>query len=400
MESVMNKVWQNLFILFFLTFGIQISAYFFNSFSYGFVFLGILVSLIYPLRLSSSLLKIILYGWIFLLLQTYLTSNIGYKPFFSSIALIFCSILYLQLGYQVRIQSSRDKKILAYSFLSIFLFSVLACVITRFSKYYIGWDLTKSSFPFQEPSHLALFSGPIFVFLISHANQQKVMLFLVVFAASILCENLTMLLFAFFSFFLIDWSILKSTSLLNIICIIAIIFFLGDIVNNGYFFHRIYALIDQKTDNVSVLVYLQGWESIINTIKYHPMGIGFQQLGYEQPGEYAKYIYQLWGHYANRQDGGFFFAKFFTEFGLLAFPISLVFFLKINKVFQIAMKTNPIAAKSVLNMYLSLCVPLFFRDTGYFSYSFFYFFLATGYLCRVANLKITFLHRASSLIKI
>ena len=130
---------------------------------------------------------------------------------------------------------------------------------------------------------------------------------------------------------------------------------------------------------MSALVYLQGWESIRQTLIATPFGIGFQFLGYEPPNLYSLYIKDLSGAYVNRQDGGFLLAKLFSEFGLFLVPIFLYFFYWIKVSYVKTLLIDRINIRPVFYLFISLIVPLLFRDVGYFSYTLFYFFTSCGY---------------------
>lgn len=81
--------------------------------------------------------------------------------------------------------------------------------------------------------------------------------------------------------------------------------------------------IDLQNENLSTLVWLQGWEeAYLNFKESYGLGVGFQQFGVSDPkGDAANTILMLTTNYMNRYDGSTFSTKLIGEFGILGIII-------------------------------------------------------------------------------
>jgi hypothetical protein len=95
---------------------------------------------------------------------------------------------------------------------------------------------------------------------------------------------------------------------------------------------------------------------------------------------YSLKIYSLSGGFVNRQDGGFFLAKFISEFGYIGILILGFLASYIRYYFRNNIAHNSSQSNFIYFFLCSLIVPIIFRDVGYFSFSTFFFFFAIGYL--------------------
>lgn len=91
--------------------------------------------------------------------------------------------------------------------------------------------------------------------------------------------------------------------------------------------------VDIEDNNLSTLVWLQGWEEAYLDIKRTSgFGIGFQQFGVKEPeGESASAIFFLTKVYLNRYDGGTFGSKLIGELGIFGFIILIIILMKIYR---------------------------------------------------------------------
>tara|TARA_Y100000996_G_C22521913_1_gene642833 strand:+ start:167 stop:766 length:600 start_codon:yes stop_codon:yes gene_type:complete len=77
--------------------------------------------------------------------------------------------------------------------------------------------------------------------------------------------------------------------------------------------------------NLTNLVYLQGWESIITSFKdSYGLGLGFQMMGKEYSGPLGEILCEDYFFCANNLDGSFLSAKIITEFGIIGALISFL----------------------------------------------------------------------------
>jgi len=123
---------------------------------------------------------------------------------------------------------------------------------------------------------------------------------------------------------------------------------------------------------MSLLVYLSGWERAWKLLfLYSPLGIGFQQFGYEPlQGLFFEKLSNLGAAGLNIYDGSTLGSKIIGEFGLIGIlflVLYLYYFFK--NVFNII--TNPIKFNSITLffacVYLSFSIYLFVRGMGFFS---------------------------------
>jgi hypothetical protein len=263
----------------------------------------------------------------------------------------------------------------------LILFGVLAFFIKLYpTKNYS--QLNKGTFPFFEPSHYVLSIAPFLFYFINSDSNKKIKIFYFILFISFLSvvNNLTLLLVIIMSlFFLLRTRKQYFFSLLFIIPII--IFFV--ILNLDYYSSRI---IQNDTENLSALVWIQGWENALIMFKNtYGLGVGFQQFGISGlAGEATDTIAILRASEENstlnQLDGGTLGAKIIGEFGVIGIliiillsRISILSIIKIKK--DIKIRNNPIYLFSlcILSSYI---IEIFARSMSYISHSMFLFLFA------------------------
>lgn len=222
-------------------------------------------------------------------------------------------------------------------------------------------------FPFGEPSHYALTFTPILLFVCVR-------------------YKIAFRLAALFSALVIAY-LLESLSLVAAVVLVGLITLpiaflvlaaVGFSVAVGildvtYFTDRLD--LNYESRNLSVLVYLQGWELMADSMRRTlGWGLGFQQLGFGPiSSPTADAILRLVGNDANLKDGSFTLAKAASEFGILGFAgFSLFAFMAARSAWMLreaalarASITAPLMlAMSVISGYI---VEAFLRGIGYFS---------------------------------
>ncbi|HHP0481233.1 TPA: hypothetical protein ACRZ2J_003005 [Vibrio campbellii] len=236
-------------------------------------------------------------------------------------------------------------------------------------------NYSKSVFFFYEPSHYALVLNPILLASMSFFKEkEKILIIIFVLTLGLLIPSLILILTFLLSLvltfkgkrlFAITTSLLFALSL-------SLIWTGYDI---SYFLDRISLTTD--TNNLSALVYLQGWvdagSSLFDT---NFVGLGFQNAGTNSENWVNYKIYELSGKFMNRNDGSFTASKLISEFGILG--CLLVFtsiFLIINEVKKIKSDSGNHVDKIASGFIVSYVIELLFRSAGYFTIGTFFLFV-------------------------
>jgi hypothetical protein len=138
--------------------------------------------------------------------------------------------------------------------------------------------------------------------------------------------------------------------------------------------------LDVDTENLSALVYSQGWQLLSDSLyRSNFLGLGFQQLGVVEVLTDSTIVIQgIIGEVElpNQFDGGFTFAKYFSEFGIFGilpfyYYITYLFnsFFQLRKFSQNKLLLNPSEIFCNIVIFTSL-LEIFLRGIGYFSISF------------------------------
>ena len=282
-----------------------------------------------------------------------------------SFALLFLLILasYSLVSYLLRLSDKAINRAVKLVVLIMILIALAYLFEFRLTGY--GWY--KPMFPFSEPSHFAINFLPFFIYLSLFSSLKfKIIIILTVVALSIAIQNMTLLVGC-----LIVASIsLNYRAILFLLFIISVFALQLDLT---YFSDR--ASINVDTNNLSSLVYLQGWQLILESWqKTSGVGLGFQQLGFtstDVPASIA--IDAIIGRGLNLNDGGFLLAKFLSEFGLVGIVFSLIYIKLIVKSLIQLRKTESRTIVSNHATVISHCfivssiLELFFRGSGYFT---------------------------------
>jgi hypothetical protein len=222
-------------------------------------------------------------------------------------------------------------------------------------------------FPFAEPSHYAIAFTPVLLFVCARS-----------YIAFRLVALFSVLVIAFFleSLSLVVGVILVAVVTLPIVYLALAAAGLSvavGILDVTYFASRLNFSYDSQ--NLSVLVYLQGWELMLSSVKRTlGWGLGFQQLGFgpiDSPT--ADAIMRLVRTDANLKDGGFTLAKATSEFGFLGFAgFSVLAVIMARSAWMLrgaALARTSITAPGMLAMsFISgYAVEAFLRGVGYFS---------------------------------
>ncbi len=222
-------------------------------------------------------------------------------------------------------------------------------------------------FPFTEPSHYALTFTPILLFMCArHIIVVRVLALLSALTIAYLLESLSLVV----GVTLVGLVTLPIPYLAIAAAGLTIAIGILDIT---YFTDRLDLSYD--SGNLSVLVYLQGWElatgSVYRTLGW---GIGFQQLGFGPINSpTADIILRLAGTDSNLKDGGFTLAKATSEFGVFGFAGILLFGVMalrtawIVRMIALGRKSATIPSILAMSVVCGYAIEAFVRGIGYFS---------------------------------
>ena len=227
-------------------------------------------------------------------------------------------------------------------------------------------EMAKPIFPFTEPSHMVLAMMPFYaIATIGSRGAVRASLLAVGPVVILAIENLT---------FAVGWIIVFAACARRSLILLAALLFLAamPLLDLRYFVDR---LTFSGTDNLSALVFLQGWELMAESLaRSSGWGLGFQQLGVHGTQTASSYlIFALLQADANILDGGFTAAKLISEFGLFGILLVawLLFlgmrsFLNLRRMVRLGAATDQ-ARLFVDAVQIALLVELMVRGTGYFT---------------------------------
>lgn len=170
---------------------------------------------------------------------------------------------------------------------------------------------TKPVFPFTEPSHFALAFAPLLLYVcITASGRWRIASLLAGFALTVFLQNLTLAAACVLA-------TLVSLQIGRTLLLAAVLALAAAQLDLTYFALRLD--FGAENQNLSTLVYLQGWQLIEESWRNSAgIGLGFQQLGTQGTDvDAAQLIQALVGDNLNLLDGGFTFAKLASEFGYL-----------------------------------------------------------------------------------
>ena len=182
----------------------------------------------------------------------------------------------------------------------------------------------KLVFPFFEPSHFTIAFSLISTTMlcISELKYRAYILLTTLFISVFFPSTLCLAVFCMQILLIISSAKNFWRTLFLFIAATPIIFIFLDI---NYFLSRVTGG-GEDTINLTNLIYLQGWESIIYSLKQtYGLGLGFQMMGEEYSGPLGELLCETHYMCANNLDGSFFSAKLITEFGVVGIFIVLFF---------------------------------------------------------------------------
>lgn len=322
-----------------------------------------------------------------------LFGEIHQKQLYSFLALVF--IVYFASLYIENILSrpfSYVRKTIYFAYFALLFIGIVGLSgLVRPGAYQ---NMNSPVFPFHEPSHFALvFSFVSSLMLCLQKGMARYLIVLVLFIFAVAFPNVTFLIA---SLLLAMLFVTKAQHLILISVFLTpgfiILSFSPDV--HDYFSERIFS---QGTDNLSRMVYEQGWESIgVSLEMTNGLGIGFQNLGKQMAGETTLAMEFLIEEALNRADGGFLLSKIVSEFGIAGAACCIFFCYNALKSGVTIVKYNMLSEideSEFLRSIVPACscylfmIELFVRGVGYFSPTFIAMLCFSGLIVNLGTPK-------------
>lgn len=235
--------------------------------------------------------------------------------------------------------------------------------------------LNSPIFPFVEPSHYSLIIAPFYLWVTIKQKKTIYKLLLIMGGLILLIyvSNLTLVVVILLNCFLVF-----DFKKIIFIIFISIIFASTLTFDATYYTKRV----DIEDNNLSTLVWLQGWEeAYLDIQKTSGFGIGFQQFGVAEPeGDSASAIFSLIEEHLNRYDGGTFASKLIGELGVFGVILLIIMLNETYKSIIFLKKLDLKIEKHNHLIFYHCCicyfiVELFVRSMSYIAPGFFMFML-------------------------
>jgi hypothetical protein len=229
----------------------------------------------------------------------------------------------------------------------------------------------KAVIVFSEPSHFSFVYLPMLIFATATTRRGRQIWYLASgLALAGAMENLTLMVGVLGASCLI----LSRTQLLLLgAVLIAVVGFLA--LDISYYTDRL--VLSADSDNLSTLVYLQGWQrAALNTAETSGLGVGFQQFGFV--GSLGSVLEKIMaiseGSSLNLYDGGSTGSKLIGELGVVGIALILVYLrLVVRGVRLIRLAQRiPVGRRDIRRIFfysfiVAYASELFIRGTGYLS---------------------------------
>lgn len=352
--------------------------------SVGCIFISIMYTphyLLLRINKGGALLLILFVAVVFIQgVAGYFFDNFDYQRFFQSFVLLI--ICFFGSFYFIKITQIFNENNIDSSINFVFYVMLVSGLlgVIKYSPFYKE-AASKAVLFYSEPSHFALSFLPLLLYMIVRSPSNiKVLLLVTGILMALLLENLTLLVGVFLILF-IAFSFRRLVYVSPFLVV-----FLG-FFGVDYYLDRLDFF--GESSNLSMLVYMQGWErAYLIFINTFGVGVGFQQFGIVgDVGEIQDKIELLAGERLNIFDGGSVSSKLIAEFGLLGLFAILIYlrhffrFVKILHRYSISeISLEGFKEILYLSLFVMYSIDLFVRGTGYFSSSGFLFFASCIWL--------------------
>lgn len=320
------------------------------------------------LSLNYCLLKV--FSIIFTIIALSLIANLNgidsYVKSFVSILLILF-LIYVAYFFALWLYSLNISNIIRIINTTYWTLSIISLVSIGL---YAANITHKSVLLFAEPSHFSLFFGVLSLvkFVLSSKESEKIIILCITAILVLLLPNFTL-----FFYIVLMVLLLGIRNLMSVFFIISLFLLILNHLDLNYFTDRIY-----DDNNLSAVVYQQGWELIHYSLTTSIFGAGFQNLITLPLTEAGEFLLALGGLELNRQDGSFLSSKLLGEFGWLGLVLFLYYlYMYISAFFYIAKRINkPKSILLIANVLIyAFSVEMLVRGIGYFSVGVFSFFV-------------------------
>ena len=234
-------------------------------------------------------------------------------------------------------------------------------------------EVAKRMIFFTEPSHYAFISAPFFIYyLLSSSKKNFIFFSLSLLFSAIFLENITLTIPLLIGLFIRNKKSFLSFIVLSILILPFFVLFLNTLNT------KVLGLFDPESSNLSVLVYLQGWQYIVSSFeKFLGAGIGFQQLGQVKLDSSAQTFLELMNNPLNQNDGAFLFSKLTVEFGIIGIILTYYYIKNLIPIYLNIKKIKHLYWNLFLSStYISLLILLFVRNSSYFNPAIFFFIVS------------------------
>lgn len=221
----------------------------------------------------------------------------------------------------------------------------------------------RAFFPFPEPSHFALAFGPIYLYRSISAPRHRQLAWIAFGAiTALVVRDVTLLAFA------VGAAVL-CRRLLILTFAAACVILTTAATHLSYFTSR--ADISSHSRNLSALVYLQGWELLLRSLRLsHGWGLGFQQLGTFPLHVSITRVIRGYtqGSALNTMNGSFVFSKFASELGVFGVLLTIAFIiLCIKSIVKLRAASGSVPQDTLARcIIVAFGVDMFIRGPGYF----------------------------------
>ncbi len=393
--AVVNNSYNKLFLIFyFFSLGsfppIILSLFHASSLAPGLIILSILffVSLCNyfpnPFRISKKLFIFVHFLFLYMAVQMFIVGLFSFKSFVSIPFLFF--IVCVAYMFAMKLKDVDDKSLEFAISQMIIILLVIGFFNIIVPLKIPGYTHSKAVVPFSEPSHYALFSGPMFIsyFVLNKTFFARLVVLLSMFLLAALFPNMTMLIYLFITLLLV----VRINIWQFLLCVVSILLMINFVLRTPYFIQRV--TVTDSNRNLSALVYIQGVQDAYNALSgTYGLGLGLQMLGTQPPSEAAELISAglgIGGGELNREDGGFLAAKIIAEFGILGVFVVLFFlhsfvksFFLLRRIIKEGIGHFNIKTVFFNSIIFSFSVEVFVRGYGYFSPGVFMFIVSVLY---------------------
>lgn len=258
--------------------------------------------------IKYSFIIISVFFVIFILLQGLLVSDLNARAYLSLPIVIIFLISAFLVAAAVSDLENIDYSRVIYWLNNILLFIVVGNILTGFKLgLFLGGGHT-DIYPFGEPSHFALFLGPLAIaeFILSEIKYRKYIILISVFLIGISIPNTTLLVYVLLMLLLVVKFSKSSLLAFGIFLLCGYTYLISNDVNFDYFIDRL--TLTSDSENLSALVYLQGVDYSLKSLSdTYGLGVGFQMMGTQEQSIITQRIIELTasGTALNRLDGAF-----------------------------------------------------------------------------------------------